>query len=112
MRRRSRSSPPGATVTSTAELPCSVTPTVAVRCFCPLATPSSFRGARLTPSLTLVRITSALQPLRSFQRRSESESQRNGHRSTGPHLGREHRVRLQRLDKSHVVSRHISCAVL
>src|SRR5262249_23160200 len=32
MRRRSRSSPPGATVTSTAELPFSATPTVAARC--------------------------------------------------------------------------------
>src|SRR5262245_27682838 len=37
MRRRSRSSPPGATVTSTAELPCSATPTVAVRCVRPLS---------------------------------------------------------------------------
>src|SRR5262245_13711787 len=32
MSRRSRSSPPRASVTSTAELPCSVTPTVANRC--------------------------------------------------------------------------------
>ena len=46
MRRRSRSSPPGATVTSTAELPCSATPTVAARCVRPLATSSSFGGTR------------------------------------------------------------------
>src|SRR2546428_3390263 len=57
MRRRSRSSPPGATVTSTAELPCSATPTVAARHVRPFATPSSFVPLRLTPSLTLVRIT-------------------------------------------------------
>ena len=34
IRRRSSSSPPGATVISTAEFPCSATPTVAVRCVC------------------------------------------------------------------------------
>src|SRR5580704_1802451 len=38
MRRRSRSSPPGATVASTAELPCPATPTVAACCVPPLAT--------------------------------------------------------------------------
>src|SRR4029453_4738124 len=42
MRRRSRSSPPGATVTSTAELPCSATPTVAARCVRRLATSYTF----------------------------------------------------------------------
>src|SRR6185503_10148228 len=59
MPRRSRSSPPGATVTSTAELACSATPTVAARCVRPLATSSSLGGSPLQrmPSLTLVRIS-------------------------------------------------------
>src|SRR5688500_15085253 len=48
MRRRSRSSPPGATVTSTAELPCSATPTIAARC------------VRFLATCSLVRITSEL----------------------------------------------------
>src|SRR5206468_11912371 len=57
--RRSRSSPPIPTVTSTAELPCSATPTVAARGVRRLATASSFRGSsqRQMPSLALVRIT-------------------------------------------------------
>src|SRR5262245_11836867 len=37
MRRRSTSSPPGAMVTRTAELPCSATPTTAARCVSALA---------------------------------------------------------------------------
>src|ERR1700691_1820792 len=42
MRRRSSNSPPAATVTSKAELPCSATPTVAVRCVGPFTSPFTF----------------------------------------------------------------------
>ncbi len=45
MRRRSSNTPSAATVTSTAELPCSATPTVAVRCVRPLTTSSTFEAA-------------------------------------------------------------------
>ena len=54
MRRRSRSSPRGPRVTSSAELPCSATPTVAARCLgCPLRSPrrAHRRASRSVPDV-------------------------------------------------------------
>src|SRR5262245_44248546 len=67
MRRRSRNVPSGAKVTSTAELTCSATPTIATRCMRPFATVSSYNQTmtrRLLAVLIALLPSSALaQPL-------------------------------------------------